>query len=222
MKKLFFLFFCLFLCKAALCRHYDSRFRNWSYYERGDLIVTAGYQSFRLQAGNYQAYSINCEYMINNTDRELLTVGIRGDMAFGKDYISFAPVGLVVNACLPLFLNSASETWEYGLYALGCLSSLQFHLPICKVLDASAGWSSFKITRLKNLDDKYFINGGVGLGLSLFIRNVIINPYYEYNYNYYWLSNKFNDWFGTEIRYPRWFNGHTFGVRVGFRFNNAW
>lgn len=221
MKKLLFLLLFLSVCNTAFCQRYGFRFRNWSYYERGDLVVTAGYQNFHLQAGNYQAYSINCEYIVNDTDDELLTIGIRGDMAFGKDYISFAPVGLIVNASMPLFLNSAGETWEYLLIGLGGLSSLQFHLPICKVLDVNGGWSSFKITKLKDIGDTYYINGGIGAGLSLFIRNVVINPYYEYNYNYYWLSNKFNDWFDTAIRYPRCFNGHTFGIRVGFRFNNA-
>jgi len=217
MKKLFVLMlFALFLFGKAFGQRFPS------YHERGDLMVMAGYQNLRLQAGLYQAYSINCECIVNNTYSERLTIGVKGDMAFGRNYISFAPVGLLINAALPLCLSSAGDSLSRIAIGIGALSSLQFHFPICHFLEVNGGWNTFRITRLKNLGDTYYIDGGIGVGLGLHLGNVVINPYYEYNYNYYGLSNKFNEWFDCSIEYPQWFNGHTFGVRIGFRFNNAW
>ena len=170
-----------------------------------DYFFSVGYQHLNHHTGPYNVGTFQMEALYS-------FAGGKAGVAYGPDYVSYSPFGLLwfVPGMLLENINNLSPQ-EGALFLIPALATMQIHIPITNHLEISTGWDALKITKLKNYENKFYISGSVNAGVIIFIGDVFfVNGYYEYNHTHNPILKLMNS--GTQ---PTVLNGHSFGVRVG-------
>lgn len=201
-KKLVIVIVLVFVTIPMIAQHYGQPTHHDSYC---DYFLSVGYQHLS------HPY---CAYNVGTFQMEALYsfAGGKAGIAYGKDYISISPFGLLWFVPGMLLDGMKNLSGQEGLiFLLPALATMQFHIPITDHLEVSAGWDALKITKMKNIRNTYFITGSLNAGLNYFINDVFyINAYYEYNHTH----NPVLKLMGFELQ-PSEFKGHSFGFRLG-------
>lgn len=190
----------------SMAQHYGRPTHHDSY---ADYFFSLGYQHLNHPTGTYNAGSFQMEVLYS-------FAGGKAGVTYGKDFISFSPFGLLwfMPGLLLNGINNLSPQ-EGMLFLIPALGTTQFHIPLSNHLEISAGWDAFKITKLKNFRDKYYISGSLNAGLNIFIGDVFfINAYYEYNHSHNLILKLMNKLGPIDLQ-PTELNGHSFGFRLG-------
>ena len=160
------------------------------------------------------------------TDNDLFFIGINiFEISFGNNYLSVSPMGI---AAFPLtgFGLVSTEFFSYVWFTLAfldVLSSPRFYLPIGKHFDVFAGWDAFKLTRMKDISNAWYVTGDLRAGFNCYVnKKFVISSYYEYNHNHNLFTRALNralGGIGVDIPdQPTALNGHSVGIHIGFSF----
>ena len=205
-KKLAIVIAFTFATLPAMAQHYGRPTHHDSY---ADYFFSLGYQHLNHPTGVYNVGSFQMEVLYS-------FAGGKAGVSYGKDYISISPFGLLwfMPGLLLNGINNLSPQ-EGALFLIPALGITQFHIPLSNHLEISAGWDAFKITKLKNFRNTYYISGSLNAGLNIFLGDVVfINAYYEYNHTHNLILRLMNK-LGPINLQPTELNGHSFGFRLG-------
>lgn len=190
----------------AMAQHYGRPTHHDSY---ADYFFSLGYQHLNHPTGVYNVGSFQMEILYS-------FAGGKAGITYGKDYISYSPFGLLwfMPGLLLDGINNLSPK-EGALFLIPALATMQIHIPITDHVEISAGWDAFKITKLKNYKNKFYISGSVNAGLIIYLGDVLfLNAYYEYNHAHNPILKLMNQLGPIDLQ-PTELNGHSFGFRFG-------
>lgn len=198
----------IFTCVAIpmMAQHYGRPTYHDSY---TDYFFSLGYQHLNHPTGSYNTGSFQMEALYS-------FAGGKAGVTYGKDYVSYSPFGLLwfMPGLLLNGINNLSPR-EGMLFLIPALATTQFHIPLTKHMEISAGWDALKITKLKNYKNKYYVSGSVNAGLIFYLGDVVfINAYYEYNHAHNPILKLMNKLGPIDLQ-PTVLNGHSFGFRFG-------
>lgn len=205
-KKFAILITLTFATTQIMAQHYGRPTHHDSY---ADYFFSLGYQHLNHPTGSYNVGSFQMEVLYS-------FAGGKAGVTYGKDYISFSPFGLLwfMPGLLLNGINNLSPR-EGMLFLIPALATTQFHIPLTKHMEISAGWDALKITQLKNYKNKYYVSGSVNAGLIFYLGDVVfINAYYEYNHAHNPILKLMNKLGPIDLQ-PTVLNGHSFGFRLG-------
>lgn len=201
-KKYIFLLALALATLPIMAQHYGRPTRHDSY---TDYFISLGYQHLNLPTGPYNAGSLQIEALYS-------FAGGKVGVIYGPNYISFSPFGLLwfVPGLLLDRINNLSPQ-EGALFLIPAMGTMQIHIPLSKHLEITGGWDAFKITKLKNFMDSYYVHGSLNAGLNFFLGDMLfINAYYEFNHTH----NPIIKVMGLSTQ-PMELKGHSFGLRFG-------
>ena len=175
---------------------------------RDGILVSTGVQYLNHPNSTYWASrtslsaSFGHVFSILNPECSLL------DISFGANYFSINPWGSVAMEIAILGGGRHSPiTW--GGICLGILLSPRLHIPIGKHLDCYFGWDAFKLTRMKDISNAWYVTGDLRSGFNYYVtKNLFVNVYYEFNHNYNWVLDI--------AKQPKALNGHSIGIQIGY------
>lgn len=205
-QKCFIVVALAFAAIPTMAQHYGRPTYHDSY---ADYFFSLGYQHLNHPTGVYNTGSFQMEVLYS-------FAGGKAGITYGKDYISFSPFGLLwfMPGLLTDGLKNMSPQ-EGALLLIPALGTTQLHIPLSNHLEISAGWDAFKITKLKNFRDTFYISGSLNAGLNIFLGDVVfINAYYEYNHAHNLILKLMNQLGPIDLQ-PTELNGHSFGFRLG-------
>lgn len=201
-KKYIFLLALALATLPIMAQHYGRPTRHDTY---TDYFISLGYQHLNLPTGPYNAGSLQIEALYS-------FAGGKAGVTYGPNYISFSPFGLLwfVPGLLLDRINNLSPQ-EGALFLIPAMGTMQIHIPLSKHLEITGGWDAFKITKLKNFRDSYYVHGSLNAGLNFFLGDMLfINAYYEFNHTH----NPIIKVMGLSAQ-PMELKGHSFGFRFG-------
>lgn len=191
--------------------HYYQAYKSFS--------VAAGYSNIHNNADNFQvAFLEGTYYMSYQMGWEF-----SARVEYGKNYLSFEPVGLLG---LPMWIYSSSHGLGRESNMIGALLSIaSAKLPIAVdsegIIEITPYWSLLKLTRF--YDDKFRINGDLGLQVKLFpialfkwSSTLYISGFVQWDWGY---SRNHNNYGRYNIKDNRSdFFGYAWGVQLGYYF----
>lgn len=220
------------LCVSAqsYSGYYGNNYRKNSYFWggepawRGDysnIWLSGGYQCLFHKGNMYHTGTIHAEYIYS-------FYGSRLGMTVGPDYFEFSPFGLLLfgPGLMMTAINDASPSDSPYLFVfiLMAASASQWHIPIASHLEINLGWDGLKFVRMKNFEDHFYCTGSLNGGMTGWIGDhLFVQAYYEFNHNHN-AGIKVIDWMFKELgglinkTQPKYLNGHSFGVRLGWQF----
>lgn len=205
-KKIILLLALVFATIPIMAQHEGHPTYHDSY---ADYFFSIGYQNLSHPTGTYNTGSFQMEVLYS-------FAGGKSGVTYGKDYISFSPFGLLwfMPGLLLDGINNLSPQ-EGALFLIPALGTMQIHIPLSDHVEISAGWDAFKVTKLKNFRDTFYISGSLNAGLNIFLGDVFfINAYYEYNHAHNTILKLMNQLGPIDLQ-PTELNGHSFGFRLG-------
>ena len=183
------------------------------------VSLAAGYSNIQMNVDNFQVAFLEGTYYMNPQ----LGWEFSARVEYGKDYLSFEPVGLLG---LPMWMYTSSHGYGGETNIWGALLSISSaKLPIAVdsegIIEITPYWSLLKFTRF--YDDRFRINGDLGLQVKLFpialfnwSNTLYISGFAQWNWGY---SRNHNNYGRYNIKNNRSdFFGHAWGVQLGYYF----
>lgn len=194
--------------QPMMAQHYGRPTHHDSY---ADYYFSLGYQHLNHPTGAYNVGSFQMEILYS-------FAGGKAGVTYGKDYISFSPFGLLwfMPGMVLNGINNLSPQ-EGALFLIPALGTMQIHIPLSDHMEITGGWDAFKITKLKNFRNSYYVHGSLNAGLNFFLDDMFfINAYYEFNHTHNPFLKMVS--MGTQ---PMELKGHSFGFRIGCMLSKA-
>lgn len=220
---------CSYLSAQSYGGYYGGNYRGnyfWGgeparRYDYSNFWVSGGYQCLFHGGNMYHTGTLHAECVFS-------FYGSRTGLTVGPDYFEFSPFGLILFAPAVFMktINDASLSDNPALVAFMILavSASQWHIPIADHLEINLGWDGFKFVRMKNFENHFYCTGSLNAGMTGWIGDhVLIQAYYEYNHTHN-AGIRAIDWMFQELgglinkTQPKYLNGHSFGVRLGWQF----
>ncbi|MBR3797896.1 MAG: hypothetical protein IKK36_03120 [Bacteroidales bacterium] len=220
---------CSYLSAQSYGGYYGNSYRGnyfWGgeparRYDYSNIWVSGGYQCLFHGGNMYHTGTIHAEYIFS-------FYGSRVGLTAGPDYFEFSPFGIILFAPA-IFIStindaSLSDNPALLVFMLLAASASQWHIPIASHLEINLGWDGLKFVRMKNFEDHFYCTGSLNAGMTGWIGDhVFIQAYYEYNHTHN-AGIRAIDWMFKELgglinkTQPKYLNGHSFGVRLGWQF----
>lgn len=190
------------------------------YFQEGKaLSVAAGYSNVHMNVDNFQAAFVEATWYPSYS----LGWEFSARVEIGQDFLSFEPIGLIG---LPMWMYSSSHKMGRDSNLVGALLSIaSAKCPIALgdygMFEITPYWSLLKLTRL--YDDKFRINGDVGVQLKLFplaylywANTLYISGFIQSN----WAYGKDKNYYGRyNVKDNRSdFYGYSWGFQIGYYF----
>lgn len=207
-KKYMILLMLAFAALPTMAQHYGRPSYHNSY---TDYFFSVGYQHLNHSTGPYNAFSFQMEALYS-------FAGGKAGVTYGSNYVSFSPFGLLwfMPGMVLNGINNLSPQ-EGALFLIPALGTMQIHIPLSDHMEITGGWDAFKITKLKNFRNSYYVHGSLNAGLNFFLDDMIfINAYYEFNHTHNPILKMVS--MGTQ---PAELKGHSFGFRFGCMLSKA-
>ena len=189
------------------------------YQAEKSVSVAAGYSNIHMNVDNFQVAFLEGTYYMNPQ----LGWEFSARVEYGKNYLSFEPIGLLG---LPMWIYSSSHGLGRESNMIGALLSIaSAKLPIAVdsegIFEITPYWSLLKFTRF--YDDKFRINGDLGLQVKLFpialfnwSSTLYISGFAQWDWGY---SRNHNYYGRYNIKDNRSdFFGYAWGVQLGYYF----
>lgn len=185
-----------------------------------DFLLSGGYQQFFHDGNTYYTGTIHAEAVFS-------FFGSRAGLTIGPDYISFSPFGLLLfaPAVFSKTINDGrlSDNPLLTVFMITAVSAAQWHIPCSDHVEINLGWDALKFVKMKDFNDRFYVAGSLNAGLTGYIGdNLYLNAYYEFNHNHNPAIGIIN-WMFKELGasidgQPKYLNGHSFGIRLGWQF----